>query len=229
MRKLKAIFYDMDGTLVYFRIDFHRARQKAIEVLEKNGVPKGLFSIKLSSRETVVKARNYMKEKLNYENSKTKEIITQVSNVIAEIEMEAAINAEPVKNIRKLLEFARNMGIMQIICTFNTHKAAQITVQKAGINKYFDAIYGRDDVPMGKTKPNKEHLQVGADKFSLNPEECLMIGDHQVDILAAKAFGCVSIGVKTPKNQFHLDHAKYMVDQSDISEQVIFLLKQKFL
>jgi len=228
LRKLKAIFYDMDGTLVYFHIKILDARKKAIEVLENNGIPAGRYKVENSIRVTVEDAKLFMAGKLSYSSEKITEIISKVNEVIIKTEMKSAKKAKAVNNIVKLLDFVRVKGLKQIICTFNTHKAALLTLKTAEIDSYFDDIYGRDDLPPGLTKPSKTHLKIGADKHGLLPENIIMVGDHTVDIDAAKNFGCESIGVRRTGDNVHsIEHADYVVEQSEISEQIIEILRHK--
>lgn len=226
--KLKAIFYDMDGTLVYFHINILDARKKAIACLENNGIPAGLYKVENSTRETVEDAKLFMARELSYSSEKIAEIISKVNDVIIFEEVKSAKKAKAVNNIEKLLLFARSKGLKQIICTFNTNKVALLTLKTAGIDQYFDDIFGRDDLPPGLTKPNKAHLQVGADKHGLLPENIIMVGDHTVDIDAAKNFGCESIGVRRTGHNVHsVEHADFKVEQSEISEQIIEILRLK--
>lgn len=218
----------MDGTLVYFHIKILKARRKAINVLENFGIPKDRYKVENSIRETVEDAKLFMASKMNYSSEKIAGIISDVNEVIIKTEMKSAMKAKAVNNIKILLDFARKKGLKQIICTFNTHKAALLTLKTAGIDIYFDDIYGRDDLPPGLTKPSKKHIQIGADKHGFLPENIIMVGDHTVDIDAAKNFGCESIGVRRRGDNVHsIEHADYVVEQSEISEQIIEILRHK--
>jgi len=59
-KKIRAIAWDLDGTLVYFNIDFIQARKNVIEVFTENGVdPSGL-----SIQKPIIENVNIGKEKL---------------------------------------------------------------------------------------------------------------------------------------------------------------------
>ncbi|MFX1462504.1 MAG: hypothetical protein ACFFBF_05585 [Promethearchaeota archaeon] len=58
---IKAIVWDLDGTLIHFKIDYLRARKTAIEILRKYGVPKNLLTIKISILENMQSARELIK------------------------------------------------------------------------------------------------------------------------------------------------------------------------
>ena len=48
MSPIKAIVWDLDGTLIHFKIDWLRARREAIRILKIQGVPKHILTVKSS-------------------------------------------------------------------------------------------------------------------------------------------------------------------------------------
>jgi len=89
---IKAIVWDLDGTLIHFKIDYIRARKTAINILKKYGIPKELLTVRISILENLKLARDFF-EKKGLPKDKINEIIEQVDNEIIKIEYEAAINA----------------------------------------------------------------------------------------------------------------------------------------
>ncbi len=229
MIQLKAIFYDLDGTLVHFIIDYLKARRSAIEELEKHGVKNAteMFSVEKPWTLTIKLAKKYMEEVLTFSKERITTIHDTVNKKIVEIEREAAVRAIKVDNIEKVLEFGRKHNIKQIIVTYNTHDVAVLTLETVDLLKFIDAVYGRDDISM--PKPNKEHLQVAADRFNLDPQSSILIGDMQSDILVAHNFGCEAIGIRTDFERNSIDEADYIVDQKDAPDKIIEIIKSKFL
>ena len=129
MPQLKSIFYDMDGTLVHFIIDYRKARRKAIEELIKHGVKEAweMFSVEKPWSETIKQAKTYLKNKLEFSDDQIANVQHSINQKIVEIEREAAIRAKKVNNIEKILEFGKNHQIKQIIVTYNTHDVAVLT------------------------------------------------------------------------------------------------------
>ena len=228
MTQLKAIFYDMDGTLVPFIIDYLKARRSAIQELENHGVKKAseMFSVEKPWTTTIKQARKYMKDNLGYSADKISAIQEKINRKIVEIEREAATRAVKVDNIETVLEFGKAHKIKQIIVTYNTHDVAVLTLETVDLLHYFDAIYGRDDIT--HPKPNKEHLEVAAKHFNFSSQSAILIGDMHSDILAAHNFGCEAIGIRTDFEINTIDDADYIVDQSVAPEQIIEIIKSKF-
>lgn len=223
---LSALIWDLDGTLIHFKIDFIRARRAAIKILKDYGVPKKEITIKNSILENVQKARKILKEK-DKDMSYIQEMITEVDNAVIKIEYEAAMDATKVNGIEKVLEFAEKNGLKQAIFTFNTHNNAKISLEQAGLSKYFDIIIGRDNVQ--NAKPHPDHLSTICEQLGVNPSEILVLGDTSRDIEAAKNVGAKSIAINTKISKFTKKEtflqADYIVEEADIPEQLLSILK----
>ncbi len=228
MTQLQAIFYDMDGTLVHFIIDYLKARRSAIQEIEKHGVKNAseMFSVEKPWTTTIKQAKKYMKDVLGFSTEKISAIQMRVHKIIIEIEREAASRAIKVDNIEKVLEFGKTHNIKQVIVTYNTHDVAVLTLKTVGLLHFFDAIYGRDDI--SNPKPNKEHLEVAAKEFNFTPQSAILIGDMHSDILAAHNFGCEAIGIRTDFEINTIDDADYIVDQKDAPDKIIEIIRSKF-
>ena len=191
---IKAIIWDLDGTLIYFKIDYLRARKTAIKILKKYGVPKHLLTVKSSILENMKLSREYF-EKKRFSEEKIKKIIAEVDKEIIKIEYEAAINATLIDGIEEVLEFARIKNLKQAIFTFNTKKNAEISLKKVNISHYFDIIVGRDNV--SNLKPHPDHLIYICNQLNVKLNEILVIGDTNRDIEAAINVGAHSIALNT--------------------------------
>ncbi len=191
---IKAIIWDLDGTLIHFKIDYLRARKTAIKILKKYGVPKHLLTVKSSILENMKLSREYF-EKKRFSEEKIKKIIAEVDKEIIKIEYEAAINATLIDGIGEVLEFARIKNLKQAIFTFNTKKNAEISLKKVNISHYFDIIVGRDNV--SNLKPHPDHLIYICNQLNVKLNEILVIGDTNRDIEAAINVGAHSIALNT--------------------------------
>jgi phosphoglycolate phosphatase len=80
-----------------------------------------------------------------------------------------------------------------------TNKAAAFTeplLKDLGIYSYFDVVVSGDTTP--KKKPDPMPLLYASEKLAVAPQDCLMVGDSQHDVQAARAAGfqvvCVPYG-----------------------------------
>ena len=193
-KKIKAIAWDLDGTLVYFKIDFLKARRTAIKILKNYGIPKQYLSIKKSILDNIHKSKKIFNH-LGYSSQKIEKILKEVDDEVIKIEHEAALNAIEVNGIKKVLEFAKKNNLKQAIYTYNTNKNAKISLETVDLLEFFDAIVGRDDVK--NPKPHPDHLMTICQKLGVNPSEIIVIGDTYRDIKGAQNGGAFSIAIET--------------------------------
>ena len=95
--------------------------------------------------------------------------------------------ADLYPGINVILSNLKKKSVLLSIYTGKGRKAAVITLKKLDIHDFFDLIITGDDVK--KHKPSSEGIEIFIDKFGLNKEQVLMIGDSPADIKAAKAAG----------------------------------------
>jgi len=219
---IKAIVWDLDGTIVDFKIDWIRARKEVIKFLKMHGVPKDILTINSSILDNIRMARKYF-ENSSYDSHTIEIIIRDVDKLVSDIEFEAAIQATAVKGIENVLEFGKQKNLKQAIYTYNTHKNASMSLEKTGLIKYFDLIVGRDGVK--NAKPHPDHLLTICNQLNLTPSEILVIGDTHRDIEGALNVGAKSIGIKTKVSQISnieiLEKANKVIEENQLSSQLI--------
>lgn len=223
---IKAIVWDLDGTLIHFNIDWLRARREAIKILKKHGVPKHILTVKSSILDNIRLAREFF-ESLGYENKKIENIIQKVDQVVNEIEYEAALEAKAVNGIEKVLEFIKIKNLKQAIYTFNTYRNAKVSLEKIGMLHYFEVIVGRDHVK--NAKPHPEHLTTICDKLMVNPSNIIVIGDNHRDIEGALNVGAKSIALKTKLTKLTnleiLEKADRIIEENEIPTKLIHAIE----
>ena len=89
--------------------------------------------------------------------------------------------------VKELLQFLKEKNILLSIYTGKGRKAALLTLKKLEIYDFFDLIITGSDVK--DHKPSPEGIEIFLDKYSLDKERVLMVGDAPADIKAARAAG----------------------------------------
>jgi len=89
--------------------------------------------------------------------------------------------------MKELLQFLKEKNILLSIYTGKGRKAALLTLKKLEIYDFFDLIISGSDVK--DHKPSPEGIEIFLDKYSLDKERVLMVGDAPADIKAARAAG----------------------------------------
>ncbi|MFX1379651.1 MAG: HAD family hydrolase [Promethearchaeota archaeon] len=218
-KPIKAIVWDLDGTLIHFKIDYIKARRICIKILKKYAVPKNLLTVQISILENMKSAREFFERK-GFSKNKINAIIEEVDIEISKIEHEAAINATMINGINQVLEFAKNRNLKQAIFTFNTRKNAEISLTQVNLLHYFNIIIGRDNI--NNLKPHPDHLIQICNHLNVKADEILVIGDNARDIEAAINVDAYSIGVLTNLANFEsLQKANKIIKEIDIPLKLI--------
>ena len=193
-KKIRAIIWDLDGTLIDFKINSIGARRKAIKVLRNHGILKSELSIQRSILENVKRSRLIFHQR-GFSPKDIQKIITEVNNVVIAVEHQAALKATLTKGIEDVLEFLKKNSIKQAIFTYNTHENALLSLKVAKIDSYFEIIVGRDDIT--NLKPHPDHVKRICELLNVQIDEILIIGDTNTDIEAALNIGSNSIALNT--------------------------------
>ena len=193
-KPIKAIVWDLDGTLIHFKINSIKARRRAIKILRNYRVPKKELSIDIPILEAIKISKQFF-IKFGFSSEKIKKINEEVNKAIIEVEHEAAIKATLIEGIAEVLEFAHEKNLTQAIFTYNTHNNARTSLETAGITQYFDVIAGRDDIK--NLKPHPDHIKYVCEKIHVHLDEIVVIGDTGRDIEAALLTNSRSIALNT--------------------------------
>ena len=188
---VRAVLFDMDGTLVDTNIDFALMKREALAIADRYGVPmdevRDLDILSIIER-TVARLR---------EESRADEadLVERTANErLEEIEIGFCANALLVPHTLELLHRLRELKIGIGIVTRNSRRAVLLSMERTGV--FSDVLLTRDDVPL--TKPDPDHLLRALDLLHVPPEESLIIGDHWMDVQAGHAAGTRTIGFLRP-------------------------------
>ncbi len=95
--------------------------------------------------------------------------------------------ADIYPGVREILEELKSRGVLLSIYTGKGREAAAITLRKIGIYHFFDLIITGDEVK--EHKPSPEGIEIFLEKFHLEKDDVIMIGDSPSDVKAAHAAG----------------------------------------
>ena len=82
----------------------------------------------------------------------------------------------------------------KVVITNTPAACAELILQDFGIREYFEEIITGDDVKSGK--PDPDIVYKGCEVLGCSLDQAVVVGDHQVDIDAARNAGCKVIGVR---------------------------------
>lgn len=182
MSKLKAVFFDVDGTLLdttefIYQAFEHSLEQHGHEILE---------------RDDMKKMMGYSLEDC-YRNFISEDTVEHLVETHRSFQMENYELSEPYPHTHKTLEALHKKGFQIAAITSRSRYSAEETLEAAEIIPYINYFIGFEDVV--NPKPDPEPIQKALNFFSLQPQEALMVGDSDVDVFAGKAAETGTVGV----------------------------------
>lgn len=191
---IKAVIFDLDGTIVDFNIDFKAARAEVIRLLTKQGLPSSLLSVNESVFVMLKKAKKRMKEngKEEQEFVKLKE---KVIALIERYESEAARKTNLIPSILETLKTLKRMKTKIALFTANGKKSTNHILRRFRLRQFFDTIITRESVLA--VKPDPAHLEAALKALKVRPEEAIVVGDSVRDMECARRLKVLAVGVTT--------------------------------
>ena len=190
---LKAVVFDLDGTLVTFNLDVTSCRKEVIQYLTKQGISRDLFSMKETAFDMLIKVKNHLGT--NATEEQLQRIKTKVFSIVEKYELKSAKETKLFTGIPEALKALKDMNMKLAVCTISGTKAAEYILERFEIGHFFDAILTRDDVVA--VKPHSIHLQKVLETLDVLPQEAVLVGDSTKDMACAEKLKVLAVGVTT--------------------------------
>jgi putative hydrolase of the HAD superfamily len=183
---IKAICFDLDGTLVDYRGDF---RAWLLEGATKLGLPFALHEqfVQLTSKYTrsLADSLEITKQSLTDLGLEHPEMLEQLCQQNAR---QYAEHIELIDGAIELLHFLQQKEIPLAVLTNGPTDMQRLAIQKVNLETYFKAILISGE--LGIRKPDSRIFQLACERLDVSPEYCLMVGDNlTADIEGAKSIG----------------------------------------
>jgi len=207
---IKAVIFDLDGTLAEFNLDYKTVRAEVMQFLINQGLPASIFSINESIFEMLKKAQIYMKN-----NDKKEEFSTIQKHVLSiahKHELKAARETSLLSGVFEMLKTLKKMNLKLAIFTINSKKSTDLILNNFRLKQFFDAIISREAV--SEVKPNPSHLTAALKALNAKADEAVVVGDSIVDMKSAKTLNVTAIGMAADSDAAKkLNHAgaKYTI------------------
>jgi len=176
------VIFDFDGVILDSFKDQFDCFKHISSVLGKPFNYSNLEQFREEYEEPVVPN---MYHKLGLEWDKNEQVIWKEYK-----QYKAQSNIELVEGIKPVIIDLYYQGKTMAIASSNTHAAIDKQMEHHGLKFYFDRVVAQEDLPIvdGKTliKPHPDCLLIALDRLKCEPQEVVYIGDHPVDIIAAR-------------------------------------------
>lgn len=189
---IKAVIFDLDGTITEPFFDFDSIREEM--GLDKSAGP--VWEIMEQATEA---------ERL------------RLDRILKYHEDQAVNNSSLQPGAKETLDWIRSYGLPIAVLTRNTKDNAVKVARKHNIE--FDIFVGREDGPV---KPDAFGVKFICKKFEVSPSDTLMVGDYLFDLLCARAAGAKSVLlVNNEKAKEFAEHADYMIEKISLLVNII--------
>lgn len=180
---LKAVFFDLDGTLVKMNVDWEGMRGALKSLFGKYGVADIEFKPLVEDIETALQEipRKYQKEAGD-----------SAWKIVERFEVRGAKDSSLLNGAKGIVEYLKSKGFYVAIISRNSKKAVEYALNKHGIGNVH-VVLSREDTSF--SKPHPQPIIYALQRLKI--ENGLMVGDHPFDIKSGRKAEVVTVGILT--------------------------------
>jgi HAD superfamily hydrolase (TIGR01549 family) len=210
---LKAVLFDVDGTLVTFKFDALGARGALLDEMRRLGLDTTALSLSSSTQVIIDSARAQSRSRGGGGFAPIKE---RLYSILDSFEEESSRDAVVFPETIRALEYLRGRSLRLGVLTNSGRKAAYPVLRRGGIFGFFEFVISREDVDA--MKPSPEGILLALERFDVDREDLCYVGDGLLDVAAAKAAGVRVVSVATgtqPADRLRQEGADVLIRSLD--------------
>jgi len=139
----------------------------------------------------------------------------RAEEILEGYERAAAEEAELNDGVKTLFAHLDKQKTRRAVVTRNSRKSVDIIQEKFGLD--LGVVISRGDAP---PKPSPEPILLACRRMGLSKEECIFVGDFELDMLAGRRAGVRTVLLRNPAQPFS-ENADFTIDS--ISNLLDFL------
>jgi HAD superfamily hydrolase (TIGR01509 family) len=188
--KLKALLFDMDGTLsdtdpihmVAWQQTFH-----AHSII----VDDEIYHERIVGRVNPQIVRDFLPQ---LDEGEVERVVEEKEEAFKKF----ATKLEPLPGLSKILEWRVAQGLKTALVTNATNHTVPFSLQALGLEDYFQVRVLADEVPAGK--PDPRHYGAALDRLGIQADEAIAFEDSPSGVLSARGGGIVTVGMTTTQS-----------------------------
>lgn len=186
-RPIRAIVFDLDGTLIDSRGDIAAAVNHVLVGSGRRAIPESTIASFVGDGASVLleRATGLLPSSPEFEGL--------LSNFRSYYTSHATVFTQVYPGVRATLSKLQDLPFRLALCTNKPRVTTDRVLFELGLVHYFEAVVCADDLPF--RKPHPAPLLYIAEQLGVQPTEIVMIGDGPQDVNCGKAAGALTIGV----------------------------------
>lgn len=189
---VRAVIFDLDGTLIHSTIDYRKMVSSVSEILKSHGV-----EVDPSQRRIweITQRGEEMLREMGCAPSKWEEIMRSITEILNAVEMENVDKVTVIEDAKETLESLKAMGLKIGIATRSCNAYTREVFRRTGMDRFVDVLLARDDTP--HPKPDPRHLLQVIEALQVPLNKAIFVGDTTTDLRTAKEAGVTFIAFPT--------------------------------
>jgi putative hydrolase of the HAD superfamily len=192
---IRAVLFDLYDTLLYARPT--GTREKALEVIAAAGIPKEDWlrgwrtQFEISRRGEIRFLRQMVQQALTNAGGDASHtcLVNELTGLLL-VRMIPIVYEDAVEGLIELRKRDYRLGLVSNIFAHQTH-----WIEEFDLSRYFDNLILSCDV--GLSKPDPEIYRLAAGRLSVDPKECVFVGDGMDhELSGAKAAGMNAVRIE---------------------------------
>jgi 2-phosphoglycolate phosphatase len=183
---VKAVIFDLDGTLIDSKKDIAIAANKTLSEL-------GLPTLHEDTIASFIGygGEQFIKQCIGEKNiDKFEKAFEKFKENYSEL---CTINTSLFPGVGKVLEFLKKRKINIALATNKMISLSKKILKYLEVEKYFSIMLGPEDVT--NRKPHPEIIEILLQNLNVRPEETLYVGDSEIDVFCGKSAGVYTCAV----------------------------------
>lgn len=209
---VRALIFDLDGTLVDTAPDLMAATNHALSLIDRPPIPEARFRHLVGHG-----ALNLIKRGIAETGaSVTDETVKRLYGALLDYYgANIATNSKVFPGLMPFLDRIKSHGIAMGVCTNKVEGLSHKLLNEIGLAHYFDAVVGGDTLAV--MKPDVAPYNEVTKRLGVVSASSMMVGDSETDIRTAQNVGVPVIAVSFGYTDKHVSHFNptHVIDHYD--------------
>jgi HAD superfamily hydrolase (TIGR01509 family) len=191
-RRVRAVLFDIDGTLV--ETDDRAAREIATGLAFADRFLPQPRRIHYARRYLMLSEGPLNRAVTLLDRVGLDDFAFKMRRMLLRSNGGHTVAAEPVPGTIETLSMLKLRGYAVGIVTSRERSEAERLLSEAGLGGMIQVTVAREDTP--RMKPHPLPIKAAASRLGIPVEQCVVVGDTAMDVRAAKAAGALAVGVE---------------------------------